>query len=655
MSYHSDPGGLPSYKYAGLQNNEIRIATLLPCGHGSLEDDSVIEIRLKIYQLSNLPHYRTLSYCWGVGPADRSCRCKSTTSSSAGHLWISGNLEQALIHIRSREEVLLWVDQLCINQQDEEEKRRQVQLMRQVYTKASEVIVWLGHAEAETALAFNLIEDIVRQLQAQGKDVAYGQPLDLWSQSHSLDLRPADSSEWIAFRNLLSRPFFSRLWVFQEIILSPKAHFMCGAYRTSFWRWYMACSATRASDQGLPENRSHLKRADTTLFHMAYCFASYWDPWKPSLAHFHPPQQVSWALGNFELLNLMDNLLGKKASFPQDHVWALLGLAERDSPIRLPISFGRPFQHLFFYISKYFVREYSDLSILSLVCSKLGESESSGEPSILSSWAPDYRYEVWKNYRRFSRNLSVIEHGSHRYYNATGNSRALTRLNTSETLRVKGVNVGSIQVLSGSADNAEDTVTIGPNVLDGGRWSQIADHCADNMTYPPTKESIRLAYSRLRVADYLPGEYNIQQRLARQKLPLQHPELLSTLGQTESGKDPGSSVDHEVALTLRIVQTTSRQRLFFIDSGYMGLCQNTCGMGDQVWLLMGNDMPCVLRKVDTKPVTYRFLGESYVHGIMDGEYLLQHMRKKEFNYDDEGLLNRLKDEIPFETKDLLLL
>lgn len=72
-------------------------------------------------------------------------------------------------------------------------------------------------------------------------------------------------------------------------------------------------------------------------------------------------------------------------------------------------------------------------------------------------------------------------------------------------------------------------------------------------------------------------------------------------------------------MALRIVQTSSRQRLFFTNTGYMGLCQKPRVMGDQVWLLMGNYMPSIIRKLDTKPVTYQFLGESYVHGIMDGE------------------------------------
>ena len=199
-------------------------------------------------------------------------------------------------------------------------------------------------------------------------------------------------------------------------------------------------------------------------------------------------------------------------------------------------------------------------------------------------------------------------------------------------------------------------MTVGQNVIDGGQWSLIADHRAQNMTYPPTGEPMRLAYSRLRVADYLPGEYSIQHRLARKKSISQHPEPLSTHLQKDFGTSQDSILDREVAMSLRIVQTTSRQRLFFTDTGYMGLCQKSCVMGDQLWLLMGNDMPCMLRKFDTKPVTYQFLGESYVHGIMDGEYLLRtHTYKgKESSYEEGGLLDSLQDVLPFETEDFLL-
>ena len=85
----------------------------------------------------------------------------------------------------------------------------------------------------------------------------------------------------------------------------------------------------------------------------------------------------------------------------------------------------------------------------------------------------------------------------------------------------------------------------------------------------------------------------------------------------------------------------------------MGLCHRSCVIGDEVWLLMGGDMPFILRHLKTEPITYYFKGESYVHGIMDGEILLQRF-KGDSSKSDEEWLDDLKDGLPFETDQLVL-
>lgn len=70
----------------------------------------------------------------------------------------------------------------------------------------------------------------------------------------------------------------------------------------------------------------------------------------------------------------------------------------------------------------------------------------------------------------------------------------------------------------------------------------------------------------------------------------------------------------------RMIAATSNQRLFVTSHGYMGLCHISCLLGDEVWLVMGSDSPYILRRLDTGG--HHFKGEAYIHGIMDGEYLV---------------------------------
>jgi hypothetical protein len=97
--------------------------------------------------------------------------------------------------------------------------------------------------------------------------------------------------------------------------------------------------------------------------------------------------------------------------------------------------------------------------------------------------------------------------------------------------------------------------------------------------------------------------------------------------------------------------------MFKTDTGYLGLGHRSLEVGDKIYILMGGDVPLVLRPFDGK--TFRFRGESYVHGIMDGEALpipktdegiLSHSATKDLAWVDQ------LDEVPwpFETEKLTL-
>ena len=143
------------YQYLPLFQDEIRVMVLLKgrqkdtlnCQifHVCLESFSSDKERLtlrRLFHRSSIekPHsYEALSYVWGSISTSESLRCDGRTIS------ITPNLRDALLKLRlARRHRALWVDQICINQSDKDEKSNQVALMGRIYRMAVQVIAWSG-------------------------------------------------------------------------------------------------------------------------------------------------------------------------------------------------------------------------------------------------------------------------------------------------------------------------------------------------------------------------------------------------------------------------------------------------------------------------------------------------------------------------------
>ncbi|KAK0642195.1 heterokaryon incompatibility protein-domain-containing protein, partial [Cercophora newfieldiana] len=129
-------GDTRPYLYQGLQlASSIRLVELSP---GEPED----MLCLDMYEVSldDEPIYQALSYEWGEKMGSISVRC-----GDSHHLLVTPNLETALLHLRSREKtMILWIDALCINQNDMQERSKQVSMMKRIFLGASSVFLWIG-------------------------------------------------------------------------------------------------------------------------------------------------------------------------------------------------------------------------------------------------------------------------------------------------------------------------------------------------------------------------------------------------------------------------------------------------------------------------------------------------------------------------------
>ena len=157
------------------------------------------------------PEFEAVSWSWGTVPWDSKIYILEKGVSFQFPAPKSlVNALKALRHcVHSR---VLWIDVICIDQQESDERNRQVSLMSEIYGQAQKVCVWLGDEDTYTKCAFDFIQDEVIQLQDFDK----------------LCNNPSTTDKWNAMLNVMKRPWFSRRWVVQDIALAREATIYCG-------------------------------------------------------------------------------------------------------------------------------------------------------------------------------------------------------------------------------------------------------------------------------------------------------------------------------------------------------------------------------------------------------------------------------------------
>ena len=185
--------------------DRIRILELLP---GKAED--TIHTKLAVAPLSAGTKYEALSYVWGNPAYPLPIHVDGKV------LKVTQNLRTALRHLRSpTESRTLWIDAICINQNDKEEKGHQVGLMGKIYRGSSNTVIWVGPSTPGTPEAFHNVEILFRAAKDGGGDPTQNikwNPAD----AHIAKgvLTPESAPQWNhEVLTLLRRPWFTRGWV----------------------------------------------------------------------------------------------------------------------------------------------------------------------------------------------------------------------------------------------------------------------------------------------------------------------------------------------------------------------------------------------------------------------------------------------------------
>jgi hypothetical protein len=198
---------LPLFTYTPLLANEIRLLT-------PVIDDDVIAWTLSTVQLDSPDlKFETLSYVWGSQDETFPIVCNEKL------FWVHHNLHTALPYLARRtnvDEVLpIWIDAICINQSDDEEKIVQIRSMNQIYRRASRTWIWLGISEYQDYIP-EAISALPRLKQLDEDPRASPDRLHLDPPVHK------------AMIHLITNPWYRRLWVTQELVLSTHSVALCG-------------------------------------------------------------------------------------------------------------------------------------------------------------------------------------------------------------------------------------------------------------------------------------------------------------------------------------------------------------------------------------------------------------------------------------------
>ena len=347
--YPGDP--LPS-------NNHIRLVELWKPLLGAFT------LRFHTVCLDTAPDFHALSYTWG------------TTFSNVPLLGlrITENLSSALVNLAGFKRKLWWIDALCINQEDVEEKNAQVPLMREIYSKAKQVYAWLGEPDRASV---NLLHKICTRMSEQdflgiGDNIVREKALE---NLERYGLPGFEDPAWMSLLIFADRPYFSRVWVVQELVMAGTANITvaCGRVRFS-WDW-------------LSKTINWIRMSN-----LAYHFQ-----WQPNDLQQRTWDVITltsrWILPRAERRRPLEDLLGMACDLesrnPRDKIIALLGLVSPTDPClsEIKIDYGQPVNDFFRDVTGIVITKNNSLKLLFLC-----EDVSRRKIPDLPSWVPDYTH-----------------------------------------------------------------------------------------------------------------------------------------------------------------------------------------------------------------------------------------------------------------------
>lgn len=542
-------------------------------------------------ETSQLVWYTALSYTWGEPIFDRPLTCN-------GHMTaVTRNLDQALRHLRRPDSSInLWIDQLCINQNDLEEKGAQVSLMRKIYERAWSTVIWVGNQADDSDNALESMKDMNTVLQF---DMDESAPGPAFFEEHNLPV--PRSQAWIDIGKFLARPWFQRVWVVQEVALSSEVDVLCGHKCVSWSDISVFADTIVRQDlkQYLDSGTEAIDKAEDTGFNR--------------IRRMDRLRNYTKTLSHAGFIGALEEGRGAKATDARDKVYALLGM----SLAKIIPDYTKSLRDVYIEASA----TVDSARLISLLCCVDHPDVVHDLPSWVVDWSNPIRmtslgYEAREqNVYKASRNLRILPE-----FAIDGNR--LTMAGTLfDTISIIGETAHSL-TLADLPDRSTETSRFIFKTVELA--NQACQH--RNSTY-----TLFAAFWHTLVA----GKDHSRRRKAPSD---EYSPIFALLIDTATGRSPSfpdqPSFKRRLTLENLKVRTPSKvfrkmkvafeaavegRRFGVTSQGYMGLFPQTTQMGDHVCVFLGGYIPFVVRRLVGNK--FNLVGECYVHGIMDGEVM----------------------------------
>lgn len=594
---------------------------------------SLVQCELSIHSLDKAvpPSYTALSYVWGPEPTD-------TTSNEANTLVLNGeaipareNLLHALRSFQRRGDVgHLWVDAVCINQSDMEEKKTQIALMGQIYSAAERTVIWLGQKEGDSDLAM----EFVRRVKAEDFEVGHFDQNTRCLRAVMALLQRAWCESFPSFVIArmscidLKNPG-TRVWILQEAFLSKVPIARCGDEDVHFERFV---TLKKLHDDAY--KRSPTIWRDYMLFQnirFVYCLSN-WEITRRELATKGGASPFSW------MASTSSRLL---STVPHDKVYGVLGMCTPDDQANIKADYDKPLREV---IIDVVVRSLKSEGFMCLSLVLPPEIRTPGLQ--LPSWVPDLMaLDLTQNLIacNYKADISAVDPAWEklpRDPNLTANEATLAWSCTREheILILYGCLCDLVtfvdpmpvvpQYEGFDVDVAEQTKAerVALSIETFKKWEPLAlERNVDKLdAYKEVPGGRQDAFWRTLSCDS--GVKGIQRPLPRdfgdryeallgRKTPLYSDSILEEPMKNDWVREYG------VPACTKCVNKS----FFLTHQGRMGMATRGVKEGDIVIIARGGSVPFVIRRRPDWGMT--FVGEAYLHGVMDGEGLLDAVRQ----------------------------
>ena len=617
---------LYSYRPVDSEHRGFRLAILQP----SSDFPAPISCDLVEVTLHNKPLYEALSYVWGDPANEAYLRVEGAI------LKVTASLELALRYLRLADRPrTIWVDAICIDQSNIEERNKQVRLMKDIYSSCTVDLVWLGEADEWTQQGIDSLRRMkslnLQRLTDRGRKHFGVKGSDDLVSFDKLGLDDMDS--YVLSKIIRYPTLWERVWVMQEISCCPEATLVVGNLTM---QWSILSSVLDHS--GTPDQYHH------AFSHQRYD-KSIWDAFAKVQVIEHQREALNLSIPlNSTLLDVLSRFRATYSTDPRDKIYGLLGLATDNLDI-IP-DYNKSPQDVYIDVVRAQINATQDLDIITQSLWPLGHTPStSSNAAYIYSQQPSYLVENLPSWLpNFSCTIATkILFAQRSIFNAGATQCSFPiRISSDGVFRASGAVLGAVSTIK----------SVRKGVYSGGNyfspWARdwmpdsLAETTSEPQTYATGGDSFE-AYWRTLMTDCLAFPTRRLDGDDLKKYKVIYDEWRTKIA-TLSPSDPEGldkyDGDQELLLSMGRVAGTS---------GIADLIQNwqfaelegalyamvpwgrdrepgrTAKAGDVVVAVDGGKVPLVFRK---KPITsevkaggnemWEVIGTAYVHGFMDG-------------------------------------